>query len=258
MAEPTVARCPSELELDRWLLADRPADHAVPRHAADCARCAARLASAAEADAVVAPAVLAAHVADVLVRAEARRHRWDPAGWWADARVRWALVPAAAACLLIALVAVRVVPADPPGAEATWKGSDVALQVLAGGEPLGSGLNLAPGAVLTLRATVARPGFLALVSVEESGRVSRLLPTRGDRPTPVSPGVVTARGVVADAVGVERVYALFAERPFGTDEALRTLRTLPTASRTPEPSAAGDGPPRVAASWWFRHGRTTP
>jgi hypothetical protein len=240
MPDVATGRCPSELELDRWLLAGRPADHAVFAHAAGCPACQSRLQAATDAQVLVAPPVLATHVADVLARAQARQAERSPWRRWLDDGWRWALVPAVVLAVGLVVLAVRPGPAPvhPRGAVEGWKaGGEVALQVLAGGEPVQSGAVLDPGTVLTLRVTVARPGFLALVSVEEGGRVSRILPTRGARPMPVTAGVVSAQGGVAAAQGVERVYALFDEQPFDVDRALA-------------------GRPQVAATWWFRHGVT--
>ena len=254
MPDVATGRCPSELELDRWLLAGRPADHAVPAHAAGCAACQSRLQAATDAQVLVAPPVLATHVADVLARAQARQAERSPWRRWLDDGWRWALVPAVVLAVGLVVLAVRPGPAPEPGQSMVegpvpsdvargggvegWKaGGEVALQVLAGGEPVQSGAVLAPGTVLTLQLTVARPGFLALVSVEEGGRVSRILPTRGARPMPVTSGVISAQGGVAASQGVEHVYALFDDKPFDVDRALA-------------------GRPQVAAAWWFRHGVT--
>jgi hypothetical protein len=209
------------------------------------------------AEAVVAPPVFARNVEDVLVRAEAlRTERPRPWAWLCEARARWALAAAAVACLVLVVV-VPGTKEPVPSETAAWKaGEDVTLQVLAGGEPIPSGATLAQGVVLTMRLTVARPGHLALVSLEQGGRLSRVLPARGARPTPVMPGVVTTQGGVAAANGVERLYVLFGERPFDLDDALRDVPSLARADGGP---ATGEGQgPRVVATWWFRHGEVTP
>lgn len=268
MREKTTPRCPSELELDRWALDGRPADHAVPEHALGCPACAARLVALDRASAIVAPPVFARNVQDVLDRAEARRPlRPRPWAWLLELQPRWILATAAAACLVLVLANLGPSPVEgPAGSGASgpapsavegWKaGQDVTLQVLAGGEPSPAGATLAPGVVLTMRLTVARPGHLALVSLEQGGRVSRVLPARGARPTPVTPGVVTVQGGVAAAAGVERLYVLFDLRPFDLDDALRDMPSLARADRG---QASGEGAgPRVVATWWFRHGEARP
>lgn len=276
MRDDTLRRCPSELELDRWALAGRPAAHAVPVHAAACPECRERLAYMERAEAMVAPHAFATNVQEVLDRAEAlRAERRRPWAWFFEGRGGWALAAAAACLLLVAVVPREPTPTDPvgPGAGAGvapsgvegWKaGEGVALQVLVGGEPTPAGATLASGVVLTLRLSVARPGHLALVSLEQGGRVSRVLPAKGARPTPVAPGVVVTQGGVAAASGVERLYVLFDERPFDLDAALREVQA---AARGDLGAGAGAGlpldlardqGPRVAATWWFRHGEVQP
>jgi|GEM_PF-2986816 len=259
MRDDTVDRCPSELELDRWALAGRPTGHRVPEHALGCPACASRLAAMEHAERVVAPAVFEQNVQDVLDRVEARRvERRRPWAWLFEAQARWALATVAAACLVLVL-AHREPPLHDP-VTATWKaGEGVALQVLAGGEPSAAGATLAPGVVLTMRLTVTRPGHLALVSLEQGGRVSRVLPAKGARPTPVTPGVVVTQGGVAPATGVERLVVLFDERPFDLDAALRDVQTASWGDLAAAKGSsvrldpARDQGPRVVATWWFRH-----
>jgi hypothetical protein len=250
--------CPSELELDRWALAGRPSEHAVARHARGCPACAGRLEQVAECEALVAPGVLEARVEAVYARAAAQER-----GRWARWRRLMAASPLAVGALAAALVAMLVLaswprPEPESGEQPAWKVvGEVALQVLVGQEVRAGGATLAPGALLTFRVTTARPGFLALVSLEQGGRASRVWPAQGPQAAAVARGLTLVQGGVAAARGAERVFVLFDQQPFAIQDALEAvLRGVGTEADLAR--ADGRGVSRVAASWWFHHAGGTP
>ena len=247
----------SALDLDRWILAGRPSEHPVAEHAAGCQACRARLEAPGVTDPGPMPgdALIEQRVDAIFREAEARR-AGPLARLAALVRQPWAMATAGAAAALVLVLFAAPSPLDLPEEAHRglgWKaGGEVLLQVSAGGSPLAAGAVLAPGAALSVHMTVTKTGYLALVSVDAEGEVSRVLPARGDEATAVERGVAHARGGVSGSRGIERLIVLFDKEPFHIgDAAAAAAKALPSgpASDLIEAGSA----PRVAASWWFRH-----
>jgi len=126
----------------------------------------------------------------------------------------------AASLALVWLVPWRgILPEREPSGALRDKGG-LSLQVFgSGGDEVfrvQEGMRLFPGDRPKYRVVVPRDGWLAVVSVEDSGRISLFVPSVCCAPLRVSRGVVSPTGstVLDDHVGPERVVALFSEEPF--------------------------------------------
>jgi hypothetical protein len=203
---------PSELKLERHLL--DPQRSGLQEHVAGCARCQSRLQEMQkEGDdfrRFVYPATLDAVAAP-------RRPLW---------RGLWVAVPA------IGLAAVVLMVRRGPGEEYVGtKGAPLAIAIYAAGAtaPLADGDRVPASASLRFRVRAAKPCALSIVSVDESGQVSKLYsqPIRGDATLP--------GGVKLDGkAGPERFFAVCSSDIDAIEQAarkvsgnLRDARALP-------------------------------
>lgn len=251
--------CPSALDLDRWVLAGRPSDHEVSKHAVKCEGCRGRVDALAKDSALreqaVDPVLMEQRIDAIYAAADSRRAEGVRSRLWSFARPRNFAAVSALAVLVFALVVVPRIERPDTEAELGWKASgDVALQVRVGGSPRPAGAALAPGVVLVAEMTVARTGYLALVSIEEDGRVSRILPARGAMALRVETGVLRVQGGVTPSIGIERMIVLFDPEPFEIGAAVTEIRRG-EAYRSLSAAYEAGSAPRIAASWWFRHAR---
>jgi hypothetical protein len=258
MSAPNEQQHTSAFDLDRWILAGRPAGHSVTEHAASCPECSARIEAPGVSKPVLEPsgALIEGRIDAIFREAETRRA--GPLAKLASVvRRPWALAPAlavAAAVMVFVFAAPMLLEAPKEGDRSLgWKaGGEVVLKVSVGGAPEPAGSVLAPGALLAVDVTVARKGHLALLSVDAGGAVSQVLPARGEDSLAVEPGVVHARGAVSPSTGVERLLVLFGDAPFRIGAAAEIARQSLDSDVGTGGAEVGLGP-RVAASWWFRH-----
>jgi hypothetical protein len=185
--------CPSDFGLESYLL-ERGAS-AVGEHVAACRGCAQRVALMEKQGQDFRAFVFPATIDTILDSVEPRR------AWWRN--WRWAGAPALLAAAAALLLVVRVGP----------ESSKFALRVYGSETPgaalLGDGARIPVGASLGFQVVPPDSCYLWLVSVDESGAVSRLLPTQGDQGMFVDcdeeqPGAA----VMGGKPGLERVFAV--------------------------------------------------
>lgn len=199
----------SSLELDSLALGALPAGEqaAAGQHLADCARCRTDAAALAESRAHFTAAVLPQTMGAVRRGAGVRQRRV----WWAGVLVA---LGSAAAVLLV----VRPHPAEDDLRE---KGSAGTLQAFVqrgtSADPVPDGATLKPGDAVRL---VARANgvnrYLAVLSKDPAGHVTRWFPLQGEISAAIAPGVrVELPGsIVLDASpGPEELHAFFSSQP---------------------------------------------
>jgi hypothetical protein len=142
--------------------------------------------------------------------------------WWADARLRWAMlaVPAATALVLVVGLGSRREGAAPESEPAiSIKGRPALRLFVRRGDQVFTpedGAALAPGDALRF---VVEPGghrYVLVASVDGAGKVSVYHPFDGAGSAPVggAPSVEVPGSIVLDrAPGPERVFALFSDAP---------------------------------------------
>lgn len=219
--------CPSDLDLERALVGE-PVPAA--EHLKTCAHCAPRVAQMRE---------LGVRFSSVVFPKlrEAVGQRTSGAGtpWW-----RW-LLPALAPVAAL-LLAVVLWPKGPSPGYVGMKGGGSLLEVYVGegnqGRQLAAGERVHPGD--GLRFVVISPTQTAFVfTVDSTGRVSRLYPTSGEGPAPVS-GLLPGGAILDEITGPERVFAVYPRGPmtfaeveaavaatFTSPEAVRSVARLP-------------------------------
>ncbi len=207
-------RHPSELALEAYLL-DRESSKVAP-HLEGCERCRARVARMEREGEDFRRFVLPATLDAVLEKnAPARRKKW-----------LWLLgvAPVAAAAALI--VAIR--PSGPPEGYVGEKGGMSLVAYL--GAPGGAkmvldGQAVQPSAALRFSVTPAGRCNLWVVSVDESGEISRIYPAQGDGGAPVSKQGALPGGAVLDGrAGLERFYAVCSPAPLRYEEVTKSVR----------------------------------
>lgn len=195
------SRCPSDLALEAFLL--EPERSPAAPHVATCADCAARLARMREEGEefrrVVFPATVGA-VEDAMAK---RPFRW-----------RLLLVPAGA--LAAALVAFVLVGRQGPPEDYEYgvKGTGMALAVYVnaqeGARAVTDGAPVPANAALRFKVQPAKDCWLWIMSVDESGEISRLYPPKGIPPDRRRTGPVPGGAVLDGQPGPERIYAVCA------------------------------------------------
>lgn len=190
-------RCLSSLALEAVLLEPQSAPGAV--HARGCEKCRTRLLQmereGEEFRRFVYPATLAAVE--------------KPARWSS-----WALIFAPAAALAaVALVMIAVRPPRPAEDYVGSKGAALKLSVYSGGAERAHQVSdreeVRADAALRFRVQASSPCQLWVVSIDETGQVSRLFPASGATGAPVQGLVTLPGGVALDGhPGPERVYAV--------------------------------------------------
>lgn len=204
----------SDLRWDRLLAGDlsddtRGAAHA---HAADCARCGARLRElTAERDAFKLRSV------GFPLSKPARRARW----WWG--------APIAAIAAAAAIVMLR-----PPREDGErTKGTASKLLVSAGrpGQllPLATGDVIHPGDYVQAGYSATRDGFGAVLALDGAGAAQAYVPSSGDMMVALPAGTERSfpqSTVLDDVVGSEHIIVLWCERAHALPPLLDALRTM--------------------------------
>jgi hypothetical protein len=204
---------PSDLKLEAHLL--DAAHSPVAAHVAGCDRCRARLqrmeGEGEEFRRFVYPATLAG-----LEQRPPRRWVW----------VKFA-APVAA---LAAAVVVLVVRTGPPDDYSGAKGAAFKLTVYAGlGESaraLGDGDVVPANASLRFRVQPSGSCHLAIVSVDETGHVSRLFPPAGDAVSVTKMQALPGGAVLDGRAGPERIYAVCAPAPIPLSQIEEAARAV--------------------------------
>ena len=205
---------PSELALEAYLL-DRETSKVAP-HLAGCERCRARVARMEREGEDFRRFVLPATLDAVLEKNAPRRRK---AWLWLVA-----IAPVAAAAALI----VSLQPTQPPEGYVGEKGGMSLIAYL--GSPGGTkavvdGQAVDPAA--QLRFSVAPRGRcnLWLVSVDESGQISRIYPAEGEGGATVSKQGPLPGGAVLDGrAGLERFYAVCSPAPLRYEDLTKSVR----------------------------------
>ena len=205
---------PSELALEAYLL-DRETSKVAP-HVAGCEKCRARVARMEREGEDFRRFVLPATLDAVLEKNAPRRRK---AWLWLVG-----IAPVAAAAALI----ISLRPAEPPEGYVGEKGGMSLVAYL--GSPGGTkavvdGQAVSPAA--ELRFSVAPRGRcnLWLVSVDESGQISRIYPTDGEGGAPVSKQGPLPGGAVLDGrAGLERFYAVCSPAPLRYEDLTKSVR----------------------------------
>jgi hypothetical protein len=220
----------TDLELERQLAGDLPADRGFEQHATDADR--ARLAELRTEHAAFLGGI---DVDNEVRRIEQRVARAAPAkhSWW-----RWLVATTAlAAAAMLALVLLR--RGDVPGTpedDIQVKGDEIALIVHAatnsGSRRLASGDEVVPGDKLRFEVNAAKAGYIAVVGIDGSGALTVYHPGNGTGPTAFDPHDRLLPGAIRlDATpGDERFFALYSPTPFAFDTVLPALeenRELP-------------------------------
>lgn len=200
------AACPSELQLEAYLMKVASAVVAVEPHLATCARCLARVEAMERAGAEFRQYVFPATVGTVAERGskQALWRRWT---------TLFALPGAAVAALL--LVFLNVSPFDaalPPEDYVGVKGG-LAFSVYAatgdGAVLVNDGAAVQPGASLRFRVGPSAPCRLWVVSVDGSSRVSRIFPASGEGGAWIADAGALPGGAVLDELeGPERLFTI--------------------------------------------------
>jgi len=213
------ARCPSDLALERHLLA--PERSSLTGHLAACPGCAARLETMKQQGEDFLRFVYPATVEAV----EAAAERPSALKAWR----RWlALVPAlgGAAALLFFLARPSAPPDDYLGVKGGGPlGLAVFVQEGTGPRLARDGEPVAAAASLRFRVRTGRPCHLWLLSLDARGQVSRLYPTQGEGGAAVERSADLPGGAVLDGQpGPERIIALCAPAPLGWASAEAAVR----------------------------------
>lgn len=237
------ALCPSELALEAYLL--DPERSPIAAHVAGCERCGDRLGRMRLEGQEFAQYVYPATVEAV----EAAAHR-PP--WWR--RPAFLLpIPAVAA---LAAVLVAIFPRSPSDDYVGNKGGTGGLGLTvfvargAGAEPLIDRAEVPAASALRFRLRASAPCRLRLLSLDEAGAVSPLLPAAGHDGFPVARGETDLPGgVVLDGkAGPERIFALCTPGPFTAEDAeVAVLRATQSRATLRSPAPLSGLP--VGASW---------
>ncbi len=223
-------RCPSELALERHLLA--PERSPIAGHLSACPSCAARLTTMQRQGEDFARFVYPATVEAVEAAAGSR---WSALGAW---RRRLVLVPVLA---VAAAVFLLVRPAAPPDDYLGVKGGGalglaVFVQEGTTSRLAVDGVAVQAGAALRFRVRASRPCHLWLLSLDARGQVSRLYPAQGEGGAFLERSADLPGGAVLDGQpGPERVVAICTPAPWAWADAEAAVRT----------AAGGPGPEAV-------------
>ncbi len=224
MNEPMPSRregCPDDVALERCLAGEAPFAGAVRRHAEACSSCASRLGWMEEAGELFARRVFPA-TRDGVVEALSRRRGFAPGAWGA-----WAPLVGAAAALVLLFPVLRPAPVSPDYVGVKGASAEVRLPVHVYVSEGGRARQLSTGDVVHpgdgLRFVVEAPGReVFLASVDQTGRVSRLVP--GDTAVVPDTGIVPGGSVLDGVLGPERIFAVVVgpgARPEDVESALR-------------------------------------
>ncbi len=192
---------PSDLALEAFLL--EPERSPLATHVDTCPSCTARVARMREEGEEFRRFVFPQTVEAVEQAMEKRPFRW-----------RLVLAPAAALAVAAAIVLVVRTPGPPADYDYGVKGTGMALAVFVNG---GGGTRAVPdgaavpaSAALRFKVQPAADCWLWIMSVDESGEISRLYPPKGIPPDRRAPGPVPGGAQLDGLPGPERIYAVCA------------------------------------------------
>lgn len=205
----------TDLELERQLAGDLPADRAFETTATDADR--ARLAELrAEHEAFLRGIDVDLEVRRIQQRVA--RAAPEPAArrWW-----RW-LVPAGALAAFAAVLLVVFRGGDSPTSpdDIQVKGDEITLvihvQTGATSRRLASGDDVVPGDRLRFEINAAKRGYVAIIGIDGSGALTVYHPDAGTAPLVFDPTMRILPGAIAldRTPGDERFYAFYSEQPF--------------------------------------------
>ncbi len=214
---------PGELRLRRFRAGelDRDESESLTRHTAECGRCRSGLRALEDEQTQFEQEIPFPRFAGGVERAQ-RVPRARPRRLWAFATVAFA----AAAALLL------VVRTSPPGAgNNRLKGADDAEGVVRIAAPDGGGQRsaeqgvvtvLLPGELMRIGYRTSAAGYLAAVSVDDAGKISRLYPADGKSlaVTGQAGTVFLPDSLQLTGAGRERLFLIIADRPLGDDVAV--------------------------------------
>jgi hypothetical protein len=206
---------PSELALEAYLL-DREASPVAP-HVARCEHCRARVARMEREGEDFRRFVLPATLDAVVERNVPRRRR----AW------KWLVAAAPVAAAVALFVTLR--PGEPPEGYVGEKGgmSLVAYVDAPGGaKTVREGEAVRPSSALRFTIGAAGRCNLWIVSVDESGQISRIYPAQGDVAALVSGNRVTLPGgaVLDGRTGLERFYGVCTPEPITYEKVVQCVR----------------------------------
>jgi len=225
-------RALTDLELERWLAEDLPADRIRGATAADRSRLEELRGEHAGFLASVDVGAELRAIRQRVVQSTPVRRSAPPRAW----------LVSAGALAAAALVLVLVLRGRSPGTDDDLqpKGGTIGLvvHVAAGSDsrPIASGDPVHPGDQIRFEVSVPHPGHVAVVGIDGSGASTVYYPFGGRAPASIDAGTgaVLPGAVRLDATaGDERIYAVYAERPFVLgDELFAALRSGATPPGT--------------------------
>jgi len=225
----------SDLALERYVLGVMPGEERerLERHLEGCPHCRLLIDEKQGSEEQFAGTVLPGTLPAVLRESE------PPVRWWSAWR-SWGLGGGLAAAAAAAVLLLVFMPpsldqgaSKAPAAVETLRnrakgGAAMRIYALRGSEQfrVTRDMVLKPGDALKFVPDITGYGFVWIFSVEESGKVSPLVPYDSylSAPLPGPPGEALPGSIILDdAVGAEEIWAVFSRRPLVQTEALRWL-----------------------------------
>lgn len=240
MADGGGASCLRAIELEAHRLGELPEERraAVTAHLAGCADCQGRLGELdQDARRFASELNVAAASVQILARLEAERPR--------RAWLRWAALALPAAAVL-AVVSLRPPTPEPEPRGPLLKGGGPSLKMMlkgpAGVVPVGPEQALHAGDQIQFLYHAAGHAFVVVVEVDGAGAVTALQPGEHPESWPVQASgthVLPGSIILDEAVGPERVFAVFSDAPLPVEVVVEAVRAAV--------KAAGGDPRKVEA-----------
>ncbi len=190
---------------------------------ADCEHCQSRLQSmVAESEAFNASVNPGFESAAVLQKLEASEAQ-STTPWWAKLTKPWMPVLVAAVALFAIVPLTQVDPDPEPGVRIKGGGVGLSMFVkdLDGVQPGHDGMHLSAGDQIQFRYNADEHDYLFIISVDARGTISSLYPEETEQSIRVLPqGAHVLQGsiILDEAVGPERIYAVFSAEPVSFGE----------------------------------------
>jgi len=225
--------CLSELSAERYLAGevDGAALKTVETHLGACAHCGAMVTAMRGVSWRADPAVLREHLEGEPIFARLAR-------WFARPAV---LVPAAGLVLVLAAAPLVVRQMIDAGAvrEKGGIGLRVFVKTADGSRPAMQGERLRAGDAIKFAVSPGGQRYVMVVNVEETGKVTRYYP-RDEQSAPTDPhreAVLPTSITLDDYHGVERVYAVFSDKPLAFGDVAAAVRKAAGPSGRFDPRA---------------------